>query len=823
MEDEGRLTVSSDFGNLLRRHRLAAGLSQEALAERARMSTNGIGALERGHRRTPQRETLALLVSALALNAEQRREFEAAAIRPRILRRGAPVTVGPWLTPASANLPLALTSFIGRDVELAELVSLIRSQRFVTITGAGGIGKTQAALHVASALEDDVAGAIVFVPLAQIADASRVVPAIAAAVGAQEVPQRPLLDTVLAFVRKRKFLLVIDNAEHLIEETARVAETLLQGSPELRILATSRTAFKASGERVYRLPSLTLDNAVKLFADRAKAVDFHFAINEQNARAAANLCRRLEGIPLAIELAAARVEMLSIEAINAHLDDRLHMLTRGSRTSASRQQTMRATIEWSYKLLSGSEQRVFERLSVFAGGGTLAAATIVCDGDDVAEAEIVDLLASLVTTSLLEADLARDEARYRLLEPFRQYARERLAARGEYDDAAHRHAIACLERANRFESAYQNEPDSAYRPIADTELDNWRAALDWTLVKRQDVPLGQQIAGKLWALWLLNGRFTEGRDWTRLALELTDESTPERVVADLARTCADVAINVHFDEEVISAGNRALTLYSAIGDRVSIAHMLTVLGFGFLYSDVPKGNALIEDGLALARQANSWRETIFALRMRAMAKAASGDEAAGRRDALEALRLAQEHGDYHEALFATLTFAARCSDDPELGLQYLTPIAELSPNPLRIDLLASALVRVSVYSLWLRRYDQALAKAQEALKLDGLHERPYQTDIALTTIAILVALQPKMIEGDELANSARAARLLGLASDRDPLIDTSERQRMLLAEALALLGESIGKPRLEELMAEGSAMTREQAVSEAFRLCGEHV
>ena len=463
MEDRGRVPGSPDFGALLRHYRLAAGLSQEALAERARMSTQGISALERGYRRTPQRETLTLLVGALALNDEQRGKFEATAARTALLGRGAAVSVGPWADDATANLPLALTSFVGREAELGEITAFLGDHRMVTLTGAGGVGKTQTALRAATALSDAADGAVCFVGLASLANPSLVVAAIASTLGAQEVPNRPLLDTLLAYLKNRVLLLILDNCEHVITEAARVAGALLGGCPNIRVLATSREPLRSAGEHVYRLPSLRVPSAqvtrtlsaadaveygaIALFTDRAQAAGSHIAITDETAPTVADLCRRLDGIPLAIELAAARMNVLPLNEIVEKLTDRFRILTGGERTALPRQQTMRATIDWSYDLLSMSEQKLFERLSVFAGGCTLAVAMDVCAGGDVSKDNVLDLLSSLVDKSLVVSDLRASKSRYYLLESFRQYAREKLSVRGEHEHTAHRHALAFLQLA----------------------------------------------------------------------------------------------------------------------------------------------------------------------------------------------------------------------------------------------------------------------------------------------------------------------------------------------------------------------------------------
>jgi len=266
------------------------------------MSTEGISALERGYRRSPQRETLALLIGALALDDAQRREFEAAAVRSNFSRGGASVAVGPWSAADASNLPFALSTFIGRDDELDEIAEMIRGHRLVTITGAAGVGKTQTALHLARSYgSTDVA--VRFVGLASIRDGSLVASAIAAAIGVQETSSRPLLDTLVAYLKNRAMLLVLDNCEHVIEQAASISEELLSRCPNLRVLATSREALMAGGERRYSMPPLKDEDAVALFADRAQAVDLRFDVSGQNKAYVAEICRRLDGIPLAIELA----------------------------------------------------------------------------------------------------------------------------------------------------------------------------------------------------------------------------------------------------------------------------------------------------------------------------------------------------------------------------------------------------------------------------------------------------------------------------------------------------------------------------------------
>ncbi len=402
-----------DFGTLLRQYRVAAGLSQEALAERARLSSHGVSALERGYRRTPQRETVALLSDALALGDEQRQAFEAAAARWVLLRseRGASVTVGPWADGASSNLPAAVSSLIGRDTELAEVASLLREHRLVTLTGTGGVGKTQTALHVGATLSGDAGGAAWFIGFASIVDASFVVASIASTLGVQEVANRSLFETLRAHLKNRTLLLIFDNCEHVITEVANVAEVLLAGCPRVRILATSREPLRAPGERTYRLPPLSFPSAeaagrfgateataygaISLFVDRARGVDDRLELTDENAPAIADICRRLDGIPLAIELAAARVGVLAVRELAQRLDERFQILTGGGRAAVPRQKTLAALIDWSYDLLTPQEQQLFTRLAVFKGSFDADAATSVCGTDGLAGVDVFDLIVSL--------------------------------------------------------------------------------------------------------------------------------------------------------------------------------------------------------------------------------------------------------------------------------------------------------------------------------------------------------------------------------------------------------------------------------------------
>jgi predicted ATPase len=343
------------------------------------------------------------------------------------------------------NLPVQLTSFIGHEREKAEVGRLRLTSHLVTLTGAGGAGKTRLALQVAAEALEEFPDGVWLVELAALSSPNLVPKAVASVLGVSEQPARSLTDTLRDALLGKSVLVVLDNCEHLVAACAHLADALLRTCSNLRILATSREALGVSGEIVWRVPSLSapdpqhlppLDrfkeyDAVRLFIDRAVASDPQFAVTTSNAVVVAQVCHRLDGIPLALELAVARVKVLAVEQIAARLDDRFRLLTGGSRTSLPRQQTLQATMDWSYDLLSHKERAVLRRLSVFAGGCTLEAAELICSGRRIRKHEVLDLLTQLVDKSLVNVESRGGEARYWLLETVRQYGRKRLQELGE--------------------------------------------------------------------------------------------------------------------------------------------------------------------------------------------------------------------------------------------------------------------------------------------------------------------------------------------------------------------------------------------------------
>jgi non-specific serine/threonine protein kinase len=627
------------FATLLRRHRQAAGLTQEALAERAHLSARSISDLERGINQHPRSDTLALLAGALALSPEERAQLEWS-----VQHQPGPAVPPPALPAHPTNLPLALTSFIGREREQAAIERLLQETRLLTLTGAGGCGKTRLALQVAGALLGDYQDGVWLVEMAPLADPALVPQAVAAALGVREDPGRPLLATLADTLRSKRLLLVLDNCEHLVLACAVLATALLQTCSQVQILATSREALGITGERAWKVPSLSLPGAahqpspvaalldaeaVRLFVERAQAARPAFALTAQNCELVAQMCRRLDGIPLALELAAARLSALTVEDLAARLDDRFRLLTGGSRTALPRQQTLRATLDWSHGLLSEGERALLRWLTVFAGGWTLDAAEAVCAGvatavdrpgpdaaanplggprgEGIATAEVLDLLAGLVNKSLVVLDEGRDlagrEGRYRLLETVRQYAAERLADSAEAAGVREQHLSWCVALAERAEPELEGREQVGWLVRLELELDNLRGALRWAQETGQ-AARGLRLAGALGRFWDKHSHRAEGRRWLEGFLALSSGGSAEGTIlqAHALNWAARLASLQMDTREAEKLADQSVALYRGLGDPAGLAAALCTRGeVAGQEADVVLAVALLDESLALRR------------------------------------------------------------------------------------------------------------------------------------------------------------------------------------------------------------------------------
>ena len=522
------------------------------------------------------------------------------------------------------NLPVPLTSFVGRERELAEITQLLAITRLVTLTGAGGVGKTRLALQAASVLQGGYRDGIAWIELASLADPALVPHVVAGVLGLRAQPDRPLTDTLVGHLRPRRLLLVLDNCEHLLDACARLVDTLLAACPTLQVLTTSRQRLGLSGELAWRVPSLALPDpgcrpvlaclaeaeAVRLFVERARLVRPDFALTERTAPAIAQICQQLDGLPLAIELAAARMSVLSVEQLAERLDDRFRLLTGGSRTALPRQQTLRATVEWSYEALDEPERRLFRQLVVFASGFTLDSAVAVCADaapDSVLSTQysVLDSLTALVDKSLVVAEPGPDsDMRYWLLETLRQYGWEKLVEAGEAVTMQGRHLDWCLALAERAAPELEAAEQSLWLARLDAADPDLRAVLGWCL--EDDVQAGLRLAGSLWPFWQVRSRFREGRHWLERLLHADGAPSPAPTVWRVKALLG--AGTLAAEEGALGAARtwyeEGLVLSRTLGETDLTARLLRELGRLLTHmNEREPARVCLDESLALARAA----------------------------------------------------------------------------------------------------------------------------------------------------------------------------------------------------------------------------
>ena len=732
--------------------------------------------------------------------------------------------------PSSGNLPAEPNSFIGRERDLTELALLLSDVRALTLCGPGGIGKTRLALRLACDLVPDFPDGAWLVELADTADPDLIPRRIAATLGIREEPDQPMLDTLATALRGRRLLLILDTCEHIVDGCAELVHQLLASCPQLRMITTSREPLRVRGETVWRVPPLSLPahplsladlprhEALRLFAERASAARAGFALGSDNAEAVARLCRTLDGMPLAIELAAARVRALSVEQIASRLDDRFRLLASGDRTAPARQQTLRAAVDWSYELLSEPEQILLRRLSVFAGWN-LEMAEQVCADELIPGSSVLDLMTALIDKSLVSVDHElRSEPRYRLLDTIKEYAASRLFASGEEESVQLRHrdyVLAAAEHvvAQAFVRGAPSWPErvAMYRQVT-ADLPNFRLGLA-TSLRRGDIAEGLRMCGAMRNPWVTHGDVTEGAEWFDRFLERAGGVPPEvRGPALVFR--GDLAFEQQDYATVSRCASEGLVLCRQAGDPHEASALRLLAVASLRAGNVADAVARIDEAAATAHKiGNDWEEGLaLSIKAAGMARLGSLREAQATYEA--ALDVLRDNNGWGVAQVEYgLGSVARARDDHLAAIGHfqaaLALYQEIDARPEIARCLAG------IASVALAQGDLGLCRSSltESLSLSLATGQRLPVARGLEAFAALEARAGHAVRAAKLGGAALELRS---ATGHPPSRGAGARLEDVLEPARTSLGEL----RASALLAEGRSMTADEAVSYAIRAPG---
>lgn len=681
------------------------------------------------------------------------------------------------------NLPQQITFFVGRSRELADVETLLDKNRLLTLVGVGGLGKTRLSLEVAASVIDHYVDGVWLVELASLSDPQLVPQAVASVLGVKEEVGRPVVEALVRWVKSRKVLIVLDNCEHLGRACAMLSKQLLQSGPRVTILATSREALHVAGETTYSVPPLSIPEAtstltpaalaryeaVHLFCDRAAAARPDFELTAENATAVADICRRLDGMPLALELAAARVRALSVDGIAARLNDRFRLLTRGDQTTLPRQQTLWALIDWSYDLLTESERALLRRLAVAAGGCTLEAAEKLGAGADIAEADVLSLLTNLVEKSLVAA--VKGE-RYRMLETVRQYAHERLTQSGEADDAHGRHLAYFLALAERASPHLRGPSQSMWLARFDLERENFLAAHAWCdRLGEDDAELGLRLINAIRLYWLNRGLLGLGHCVTVDALARPGARKRTLARSRVAHVAGQLSFYMGQYGEAQSYLKESLAIAREIDDKGRISQALSLLGVAYLGGDdLATARGYLEESLALARQLSDGVGLAAAL------------------NALAELHRTEGKLDTAEGLYEESMAVRRALGDR--------------------DAVAIDLLNLSVIAIGRGRPDRACSKLREALEI-VVELGSKRLGQAVLDAAAGVAAFMKQAAHAARFYGASEAQMREIGLHREPADEAFLRPLVDAARA------SLGQAAFAEAERAGGTLSYDQAIAEA--------
>ncbi len=717
------------------------------------------------------------------------------------------------------NLPSPRTSFVGREREMVQVKRMLAMTGLLTFIGTGGCGKTRLALEVARDLIGTYKDGVWLVELARLSEEALVPQVVAGTLGVQEQPGRPLIESLLDTLKDKEMLLILDNCEHLIHAAARLTVALLDSCSRLRVLATSREPLGAMGELGWLVPSLSVPDtqqpttveelrgceSARLFADRASNSHPGFELTPGNTAAVAQVCARLEGIPLAIELAAARIGMLSAAQISERLGHSLKLLTGGDPTADHRHQTLRAALEWSFELLGEPEQVLFWRLATFAGGFTLDAAENVGAGGDIEEEDILELLSMLMGKSLVVAEENWERgARYRLLEPVRQYAREKLIMSGDAEAVERRHAGYFLALAEEAEPELTRPRQAEWLDLLETEHDNLRAALSWALGREIDP--GPQMAGALCRFWHTRGYLSEGRRYLEAAVR--NAALPATVRAKAFNGLGWIAEPQGDYERARTAYEESLRLYRSSNDKRGVANALGDLGSLALdRGDYEEATSLLEESLALHRELGSKEEVVGVLNGLGVLASANGDREQSISFFSEALALSRGTGNVrmNAVSLGNLGITMLVHGDTEQAAVLLEEGLALFRDIGDSSNIAIGLMHSALAALIQGDHERVKSLSQESLKLLQKAEDKQHIPDCLEIMAGEAGAQ---------GQAQRAARLWGAAEAMREVISVplQPEDRKLLDPYLASARSSLGEEAWRMTLAEGRAMMPKQAI-----------
>jgi predicted ATPase len=727
------------------------------------------------------------------------------------------------------NLPLQPTPLVGREKEVAEVCDLLRGDetRLLTLTGPGGIGKTRVALQAAADLLDDFPDGTFFAPLATLTEAELLLPAVAETLGVRETGEQPLDESLKDYLSERRLLLVLDNFEQVLEAAPTVTE-MLAGAPGLKVLVTSRTSLRLYGEHVYPVPPLSMPDlkrppplerltqyeAVRLFVERARALKPDFKVTNESAPAVAEICVRLDGLPLAIELAAARITMLPPRALLQRLSSRLKLLTGGARDLPERQRTLRATLEWSHALLDEGEQVLFGRLAVFSGGRTLEAIEAICDAEGDLTVDTFEGVSSLLDKSLLRQEEGPGgEPRFVMLETVHEYAREKLEQSAEAEEIKRVHAQYFLTLAEEANSGLKGANQLQWLERLEAEHDNMRAALSWAL-ERKEAEVALRLGGALWRFWSVRGYYGEGRRWLEGALAMEGRVSPE------SRAMALAGIGVLASEQgdldrAQQACEEGLELLGHEAREAREVKLWLLTGFGWVAverEEHEQATRLFEEGLALSREMRDTYWLASSLFNLATVSHSLGDYERATELYEESMDLFRAQGDKQGLSAGLNNLAMLVFSKGDLGRA-----AQLTEEAVALSMEIGGIrgaVSIGLYNLgWMALLQDHLGRTADL----------YRESLSLSWDARLNPVVQWALEGFACLAGAkgeaeRAARLWGAAQ---ALHETKNIPRDIdfLAEAdarISAVRSSMGEEAWEEALRKGRAMTLDEAVSYAL-------